>query len=462
MKPKLHGILISAAAMFLAACSSERQGQGEYDGLVHTSFEESAKVIANPERGFYSPADFTSASNSSLKPASIKANRIQNKTLYYTGYYLTDFMTSDISEDYLNLMRANFEALREGGAKCVLRFAYKKDMSEAGKPWDAEPQWVLRHIGQLKPLFREYSDVIFVLQAGLVGVWGEWYYTSNFVFNPSTVEDHSLRKQVVDALLDAMPSDRQVSLRTPMFKRMMYTEGYADTLTCETAYSGSDLSRLGGHNDCFGADGSDMGTFAGGESREFWKKESRYTIMGGETCQLSSFCACDNSLKDMEDYHWTYLNSNYNGSVLSGWRTGGCYEEVERRLGYRLWLSDVYSEMTPAAGKNFRVVMKLNNSGFAAPMNPRAAELVLVDGNGVKTVYELSDADPRYWFAGNVITLDETIAIPAEASGNCSLYLNLPDPEEELHDNPLFSIRLANDGIYEEATGYNRLIDFSL
>ncbi|MEX0679841.1 MAG: hypothetical protein WD097_00525, partial [Balneolales bacterium] len=35
--------------------------------------------------------------------------------------------------------------------------------------------------------------------------------------------------------------------------------------------------------------------------------------------------------------------------------------------------------------------------------------------------------------------------------------LNLPDPTETLRDRPAFSIRLANAGTWEEATGFNRL-----
>ena len=33
---------------------------------------------------------------------------------------------------------------------------------------------------QLKPVLQKNEDVIFVLQAGFVGAWGEWYYTTHF------------------------------------------------------------------------------------------------------------------------------------------------------------------------------------------------------------------------------------------------------------------------------------------
>ena len=122
----------------------------------------------------------------------------------------------------------------------------------------------------------------------------------------------------------------------------------------------------------------------------------------------------------------------------------------------------VYQSPAAVAGDDFRVVLKIKNSGFSAPINPRGCELVLIDGNGKKTVYDQTEIDPRYWFAGETFTLDTTIKIPAEAIGDCVLYLNLPDPKETLHDNPLFSIRLANDDIWDEETGFNKVTEFTL
>ena len=453
-------ILLAAAFISMAASCNPIGKTDEYEGMNHQTFTESDKAFANPERGFYAVKSFHSATDSPVTLKSMETQRKINKTLYYMGFYPTDYMNGDIGQEFLDLMRTNFELLRQGGVKCILRIAYSD--SESEKPWDPTPEIVHRHIQNIKPILQEYGDVILTFQAGFVGVWGEWYYTENFVYNPKTPEDHALRKAVVDAMLDALPADRTVSLRTPMFKRMMYAESYADTLTVETAYNGTPRARLSCFNDCFGASANDTGTFSGEESREFWRKDSRYVFMGGETCGLSKYCTCENSLKDMEDYHWTYLNSEYHGKVLGRWRADGCMDEIERRLGYRLALTDVYTEAAPVAGADSRVVLKLQNTGFAAPVNGRAVELVLVDGNGKKTVYPFENIDPRYWFVGEDITIDETVKIPADASGACTLYLNLPDPKPVLHDNPLFSIRLAYDEIWDEATGYNKIAEFTL
>ena len=458
----LNFFAAAALVAFAASCTPADQpgDKSEYDGLTHIELTETDDVFPNPERGFYTVKDFHSNSSESLISAkAVESQRTLNRTIFYSGYYPKDFMEGHIGEDFLQIMRTNLQTLRENGAKCVLRIAYSD--SETEYPWDPTLEVVLMHIEDLTPILQEYGDVILTFQAGFVGVWGEWYYTQNFVSNPDTPEEHSLRKQVTDAMLAALPKDRTISLRTPMFKRMMYANSYTDTLTVETAYNGSDRARISGFNDCFGASSNDQGTFKNAETREFWKKDSRYTLMGGETCALSAYCKCEQSLKDMADYHWTYLNSAYNGQVLKRWRDDGCMDEIERRLGYRLHVSDIYHSAA-TAGEDLKVVLKIKNTGFAAPMNGRGFEFVLVDGKGNKTVYEMKDIDPRYWFAGETVTIEKVIKVPAEATGVCTLYLNLPDPKPTLHDNPRFSIRLANENAWDEATGYNKLVEFTL
>ena len=471
MKLIANILLVGVLASFLACTPVEGPQSPEVPGnpeelvpdtqMTSVSYKESDAIFANPERGFYKHFDCLKSTASPLTVSAVQTERtVNNVTLFYTGHYLTEFVKSDISEKYLELFRKNMQALRDGGAKCLLRFAYTNSTDK--KPYDATPEWVARHIEQLKPIIQEYSDVILCFQSGFIGVWGEGYYTDNFYFNPQNPEQHSLRKAVVDAMLDAIPADRQVALRTPMFKKNMYAESYTDTLTLETAYDGSAKARICAFNDCFGASSDDYGTFNGSKSREYWKKDTRYTLMGGETCGISDYCKCKQSLKDLEDYHWTYLNRGYNADVLSRWESEGCMDEVKRRLGYRLSLTEVAVPKKPAAGENFRVRIGLKNSGFAAPANPRDVELILVDGNGKQTVYAFKDVDPRYWFANETNFIDKVVKLPADASGKCVLYLNLPDPYKTIHDNPLYSVRLANDNVWDSKTGYNKIAEFTL
>lgn len=460
----LHYLAGVACLLLLSACQDNDSAK---DGMVKVKFTPTDEQFANPERGMYSGTGFSSESQTPISLNALKAGRAENRTLYMLEFWLKDFFESDISENYLQLIRKNLAVYREGGAKCILRFGYSDGIRDLSKPYESGPfdpteECVLRHIEQLKPILQEYSDVIFVLQAGFIGCWGEWYYTNNFVAGPQTAEDYQPRKHVCDALLDALPTDRQVELRTPTYKMKMYGYSLADTITRAEAHQPTTKARLAGHNDCYLASSTDQGTFSTPSEKEYWKAETKYTIMGGETCELSNFCKCDNTLKSMADQHFTYLNISYNKEVIRYWTKNECYDEIKTRLGYRLALTEASFTSAPVAGQPFRVVLKINNEGFASVMNPRDAELVLAstDGTTVKT-FKLN-SDPRFWMPGTITEVDQTIDLPEGLSGEYTLSLNLPDPCETLRSNPMFSIRLANKDIWDDTTGFNKLYTIKL
>ena len=410
---------------------------------LRTVYQESMANIFNPERGLYGGGGDIRSASSPVTADKARSVRTSGKSLMYVGFYLTKYMDGDIAQDYLDMVQKSLDAMREGGVKCVLRFAYQN--SQSATPWDPPVDIVLRHVEQLKPILQKNEDVIFVLQAGFIGVWGEWYYTANF----NSMSD---RRKLTDALLDALPASRQVALRTPEFPMMMYKLTVADTLTSVTAHDGSVHSRLCAHNDCFGATANDSGTFDNNNQREFWKGDSRYMIMGGETCKVSDYCLCDHSLQDIEDYHWTYLNSGYNTDVLNRWKTSGCYDEIVRRLGYRLVLLDTYRTETPKAGERFDLALRIQNRGVSAPQNPRNALLVFVDAAGNKTEFPLGE-DPRTWHSG-LHVIQTHFTLPSQKG---TLYLLLSDPL--LPERPEYSIALANEDIFDATTGYNKLFE---
>lgn len=466
-------ILLSVTAgVFLLTASACQQKDNpdpdkDYKGLDKVEYTESIEAFPNPERGFYSTKETHSVGKASINASAVDISRKQGRTLFLLEYYLTDYVTSDIADDYLALIRANFEGLRANGAKCLLRFAYSNGHDPIDKPWDATEEQVLRHVAQIKPLLQEFADVIFVLQAGFVGSWGEWYYTDNFVQDPRTEEQYAPRKHLLEALLDALPAKRQIEVRTPAFKMKIFGYGIADTLTVAEAHTGSIKARIAGHNDCFLKSGDDSGTFKGSTDRQYWKAETRYTIMGGESCGTSNYCHCEDTsvpgaMTTLQDYHFTYLNIGYHPEVLSMWRKESCFDQVNLRLGYRFILRDGFYTPDPAAGSDYRVVLRIENTGFAAPMNPRDAEFVLTDkaGSVVKT-YKI-DSDPRTWFENQTVTLDQTLQLPSGLSGEYNLCLNLPDPEPTLRDNPRYSIRLANQGTWDEEKGFNILHKITL
>jgi len=84
-------------------------------------------------------------------------------------------------------------------------------------------------------------------------------------------------------------------------------------------------------------------------------------------------------------------------------------------------------------------------------MNPRNAELVFVAQDGKKTRFPLG-SDPRTWHPGTHKV--ETDCVLPDAKG--TFYLALEDPL--LSERPEYSIALANEGVFDAQTGWNKLI----
>lgn len=447
-------ILLCNVSFFSCAVDNNEDNDAKYNNVYYT---ESDSVIINPERGFYSHKEYSSNGTSYFTQEAANVCRQSGKSLVFMIFYLKDFRDCPISDEFLSIIDKSLNNVRAGGCKVVLRFAYTDN--EDDKPWDAPQDVALEHIKQLKPYLNKYSDIIYVMEAGFVGVWGEWYYTTNFNYEPSSASDYAPRRALLDALLDALPADRMICVRTPAFKLKCFGITYSDTITRATAYNGTALSRIACHDDAFLSTSSDMGTFNSVADREFWNSETKYVAMGGETDLLSSYSSSDKAISGMEKLHMSYLNADYISTVLGAWTTGGIMPEIKKRMGYRFVLKEGEFSKKALTGQKYEVRLTIKNAGFAAPVNPRNVELILKSKTnpGINYKISLSD-DPRYWFAGGEYLVDAQFGLPEDmAEGEYDIYLNLPDPKANLANRPEYSIRLANTGTWNALLGYNKI-----
>lgn len=357
-------------------------------------------------------------------------------------------------------MQQDFNTIRSAGLKCIIRFAYSDDQSLVGS-LDANKTQVLAHISQLKPLLNNHSDIIMVVQTGFIGAWGEWYYTDNFGYPTPNAIDNLNRKTVVDALLAALPPNKKIQLRTPALK-MTLNSTYSIPLSATEAFTRTNKARIGQHNDCFLASSTDFGTYENKVNDYSWlAQETNYLPMGGETCAVNlPRSGCATALDEMKKFHWTYLNINYHPKVISGFRTNGCFTIIQNKLGYRFVLINGSYPKSVSVGKNsFLIQFKLNNTGFSSIINSRNAFLILRN-NATNKEYSIQlKTNPMLWSAANLQNISETITLPAGIPiGSYKLFLNLPDSYVTISSRPEFSIRLANDGLWEAKTGYNNLL----
>ena len=459
--------LLLALASFLVACTPKDpvgpNNPDEPDPAGTIYFTETDSLFANPERGFYIQKYYESDSIAdTVALSSVENARTGSQiTLFLHSYYMADYIASDIPQEYLDRFDKNMNTLRAGGAKAILRFSYKHSQGVKAKPWDATPEWAMRHMDQLAPYLQKHADVIYCVQAGFIGVWGEWFYTTSYPQDPSQDAGYTTRWPVAEHLMEVVPADRQICFRQPQFKiRYLRTHGMAVTpLTAAEAYQPTIKARWAGHNDCFVSSSTDVGTYHNDEERAFWAEDTKYTLMGGETCGECEYSNGENAVKEMEKYHWSYLCNSYHPDVLGSWIVDGHLDIIKRRLGYRFALDKAYLTQAPEAGKLFEAKLTLHNSGFAAPANKRDVELIFVSvtNPSEKYIYPQTDADPRFWLPGQSHRVTLGCTLDTAMHGEYKLYLNMPDPYESLHNDPRYSIRLANQDMWEEATGYNYL-----
>ena len=419
--------------------------------------------FANPERGFYHHTETFASDHTPLDVTTLQNyRRNEHITLALRMVYLDSFINSPISAGFLDAIQADLDAARQAGIKLVLRFAYNQN-DTSPTPDDASLVQVLQHLDQLEPIVQANSDVIAVMQAGFIGAWGEWYYTNDDFGAPPDPPNYANRGTVLTKILQTLPITRMVQLRTPYYKQSIFDTGggAAGALPVAAAHNGSDLARVGHHNDCFLASDDDFGTYANlSQDYAYLSAETRYLPMGGETCfsnpPRSEWITAS---QELALFHWSYLNRDWHPDVLDSWGTN-LTNTVKLKLGYRLVLQQGTYSHAAQPGGDLAVTFTVKNEGWAAPFNPRQVELILRPAtSGAEHAFLLS-ADPRFWLAGNTIyTVSQIISLPVNLpNGDYELLLNLPDPAPTLRSRPEYSIRLANSGLWEADTGYNKLL----
>ena len=439
-------------------------------------YESSVENFANPERGFYQQESplWLRAERIPLEVDALAALRPAGVSTLRLYLMLDAYRDALIPSDTLEYLRSQFGMARAAGLKLIPRFAYAYPQggSYPYKEPDAAIERVLAHIAQLEPLLRDNADIIGFMEMGFIGAWGEWHSSTNGLVNSDGSVNANSRR-IVARLLEALPKSRMLALRYPPHKQQLLGDA---PLAPSEAYSGSDRSRVGAHNDCFLASSTDWGTYSEdanvrAATKSYLAADNLFVPQGGETCNdgadAKPYIGCANALGDLQRLHYSALNRGYLEAVYAGWQKEGCLETVKRRLGYRFALLETSLPEIAKPGQALKLTISLTNEGFAAPFNPRGVALVLRDANGKSLRVTLNDGlsaasdrafDPRFWLPGQTVTLNATLQLPANLEpGAYQVLLHLYDPEPKLRDRPEYAVRLANAGVWEAQTGMNKL-----
>ena len=453
---------------------------------IELTFTEASGEVLNPERGFYQQQSFH-FKDSEIPSASLWSNP---EPLVLPLFYFEDFRTSDLSDDVLNRIRDIFDNIRAAGKKAIVRFGYINAHGEGDKPWDAGITQIRSHINQVKPILQANEDIIYVMQAGFVGVYGEWYYVSNdfnFSLDGSSVVNYTNRAQVITDLLAAVPH-RQVSLRSPNYKRYYLYPSSINTWDEINSWGTSDNQRLGFFNDGFRGSADDIGTFDDDNDRNMWYSQGNWLICGGEAAYRggdtqdeksawltanSALANPDNAIAALKQQHFSYLNSNKNNILMDYWDgdTQGVVScgtdritDFRKALGYRLVLNSAdftYSSLTSGSTVNYSI--SIQNKGCAPVMYARQLKLVVIhEGTATVVANNLMDVRNLAPGAAEPTVLNGSFSLPYSLSVGDQLAIWLPDADildKGLDEIPAYSIRLANSDV-TWSNGYNVLYTF--
>ncbi len=424
-------------------------------------------------------------------------------TLVQAYCYLSDFGDRPIAADKLALLQRSLDALRRHGYKALLRFAYEKSVNVAYGP---QPEWILKHIAQLEPILRQNADVIYVLQAGFVGAWGEWHSATHI-----SPDDYAVRAAIIQRLLDALPRERMLQVRVPRYKRLALSQpifAVPSEVVPETAFDGSPAARIGFHNDGFLAGPSHGGTWPegplfgtpGNPEYDTMTRQSAYLPVDGElfwSDQGFDGKAAENKGVDglnagihLREHHYSSFSLAHSYSeregqpysidrwlgtlvdreslqqanmpIADGYFEDGLgrpvartqFEYIQDHLGYRLELQRASFPSRIQPGGELTASVELINRGFSTLHNPRSVYITLVDVEGRVWEQIAADVDPRTWqpFApgdDQFQPLRHTLTLRAElpatlGPGWYQIGLWMPDASPSLRLDPRYAVRVAN------------------
>lgn len=418
-------------------------------------FTETDRCIANPDRGFYIQV-------SSGKPGRIEEVSEEVRVILL-AFDLEGYGNGDLPEEKLEELRTALAAAERQHTAVVFRAAYGF-RSDVAEPEQIEQMG--RHIGQMAEVLNAYSGRILVVQAGMLGAYGEWH--SGRYLEGTEEERRESRLYLLRQWEEYLNPDIKVAVRRQRFVR-------------EAEEAGILVGRLGIHNDALLSTDSDMGTYddpgMGREEELDWSRDWLLgQVNGGEMPTPGERNAPENADREFGRLHLTYLNLKYNEEIISRW-----FEQfldgtdaktcLENHLGYRLFLSETAVKQAyfpweisggEPDGGGMRVSITLCNAGYA-PLLEKYHVYVVVEA-GKDAVYQEVEIPELYRISnGQSVTKELELSVPEKIwdresvrKGEETVTFGLKIAPGREDSDSLDCVELANDG-FSYGDGVNRI-----
>lgn len=502
-------VLIPVASFMSCACNhhvldttiTEEANSIVYHGICKDDKDGTVGIL-NPNRGFRHEVAIDVVENQE-DPISGLQNQVRkysadHVTLAQSYIYLTHLVGQKLTPIHFQTMQSYFDELEKQGLKAVLRFAYERATSG---PLSNGPdlQQALKQLDELKPFLEKNKDLILVVQAGVIGLWGEWHSSKHFLEN-----DETAMKSILKKLLEVVPDEKFIQVRQPIFKNLLKDRPelyqrisfHDDFIVIKphewdgNIHDGtSEFNQMANESPYLPVDGElPWGSWSFGE--DGWIIDGQEVARRLFAHHYTSLSIVHNYKEEDKDYsmkHWQRtpisqdflkakhmpMSNNYfknkDGKTVE--RT--VFDYIRDHLGYRIELQNLKIDGKWEKGKELILDLSLINRGFSTVFGNHQVYFILVSADG--KVYEFpTDTNPRTWqpyspsdvncsplthhIIGRV-QLNEDLP-----TGTYKLGLWMPDSGKDLKYNQKYAIRCANSNAtwflsLDRSYGINLLLD---
>ncbi len=373
-------------------------------------------------------------------------------------------VSGPLSAQMLGDMEERLAAFAGSGNRFMVRFTYNFGPIGPGA-MDAPLDLILKHIEQVAPILLRHRDLIFTLEAGFIGTWGEWHDSTN------GNDTAAAQKAVLDKELSYFRGVFPILVRYPGDLIQFAGTTPNPALGLHDDYYDSDSDDGATWNPCAPSAGYCLSEVSAGQLEQFAKAVSTTALFAGE------FGALDPSMQscaELDKYSYTYHPQSislfvYPPDIGTELVNEGCALSFFNKVGVRIELNRATIIGDPVAGGEMFVALTLTNAGYGRVLRARPAMLVFVSGG--KTAAEipisLSALDLRALQSSMpqaAVTFALHLRLPEDfaASGPTSIALLIPDPAPSLYAQPAYALPLnsldsSGAPIFDPATGFNVL-----
>lgn len=377
--------------------------------LPMLSAENSQALLQNPDRGLRmesyitltpkgAPESYPGNSQSPYEKmlGFIEKYEEESPTIVQLYIYLSRYNDKPIDDHAFAQLEEMLELLRDNGIRVLLRFVYQNESNP-------DPYWpqVKEHLLQIGEWFQEkgqlIEDSLFVMQAGLVGYWGEGHSFVNF--------EKNYMSEAFNLLFSITPADvfvqlRQISFYNDASKAFIHRMGVHDDYV--VGEQNGRWSFFEGHNNILTRRLEQQFKRTINDAEMPWGRATYYDKADGHSLDNLDALAV---IKQLFQYSTTTLSLEHNyreggpGHLYSmaRWKDDiftkaqlekeglpyhpalfdandriSAFEYIQYHLGYLLSLSSF--ELDEASNK---LSFTIQNNGFAPPLNFNVLSLVI-------------------------------------------------------------------------------------